>query len=69
MVIPKTTSEERVKENLKSTELALDEADLGKLRALDKNHRFVTGDFLFTPGETEAQFWDTEEDSKFVIES
>ena len=69
VVIPKTTNTERVVENLNATGLTLDEVDVSRMRALDRNHRFVTGDFLFLPGETETQFWDSEEDDKFVIES
>ena len=67
VVIPKTTNTERVKENFKSTELKLDETDLVQMRALDRNHRFVTGDFIFLPGETEAEFWDSEQDDKFLL--
>ena len=70
-MIPKTTNTERVVENLNATSLTLDEVDVARVRGLDRNHRFVTGDFLFLPGETETQFWDSEEDDKlnFVIES
>ena len=65
-MIPKTTNTERVVENLNATGLTLDGVDVSKMRGLDGNHRFVTGDFLFLPGETETQFWDSEEDDKFV---
>ena len=57
-----------MKENFKSTEVALDETDIAKMRALDRNHRIVTGDFVFLPGETEAEFWDSEADGNFVID-
>ena len=67
VVIPKTTKIDRVSENLKSTTLSLDETDIKRMRELNRNHRFVTGDFLFKPGETESHFWDSEEDAKFVI--
>ena len=67
VVIPKTTNTGRVMENLKSAEVSLDESDLTKMRSLDRNQRFVTGDFLFQPGETEEQFWDSREDEAFSI--
>ena len=69
VVISKTANTERVIENLRSTDLSLDEVDRARMRALDRNQRFMTGDFLFLPGETEAQFWDSEEDEKFIIQS
>lgn len=67
VVIPKTINIQRVKENFNSTELTLDETDLVQMRALDRNHRFVTGDFLFLPGQTEAEFWDSEKDEKYFV--
>ena len=54
-------------ENLKSTEVSLDDSDLTKMRSLDRNQRFVTGDFLFRSGDTEEQFWDSAEDEAFAI--
>ena len=69
VVIPKTVNPDRIKENLQATNLSLDNDDLMRMRGLEKGQRFITGDFVFLPGETEAQFWDTEEDSKFVIAS
>ena len=67
VVIPKTTNTDRVTENLKATDVVLNETDITQLRALDRNHRFVTGDFLFLPGETVAEFWDTDKDNIFHV--
>ena len=66
MVIPKTTNTGRILENLKSTEVSLDDSDLTKMRSLDRNQRFFTGDFLLVPGQTEEQLWDSAEDETFV---
>ena len=69
VVIPKTTNTDRILENLKSTGLSLDGTDIEKMRVLNRNQRFVTGDFLFQPGETESDFWDSKNDAAFVTEA
>ena len=66
-VIAKTVNPDRVKENLKSTALSLDAADIEKLRSVNREERNIKGDFIFRRGETEAQFWDTEEDERYVL--
>lgn len=49
-VIPKSTNPERIKENLKSAEISLDDDDLQKIKGLDKHFRYVNGEFFVTPG-------------------
>ena len=42
VVIPKSVTPARITENLKSTELKLDQEDMRRLRELEtKNHRYV----------------------------
>ena len=47
-VIPKSTNPGRIKENLKSANLKLDEADLNKIKDLDRHYRYVNGKFFET---------------------
>ena len=54
-------------ENLRATDLSLDEVDMTRMRALDRNQRFVMPSWVFLPGETETQFWDSEDDDNLVI--
>eukprot|EP00474_Spongospora_subterranea_P008603 CRZ09061.1 hypothetical protein [Spongospora subterranea] len=54
VVIPKSVHENRIKENLKVTEFALDEDDMAKIATIDKNHHYLRpndwyGIPLFTP--------------------
>ena len=42
VVIPKTVNPARITENLKSTELKLDQEDMRRLRGIDKNLRTVS---------------------------
>jgi len=47
-VIPKSTNPDRIKENLKSENLRLDDEDMNKIKALDKHYRYVNGKFFET---------------------
>lgn len=67
VVIPKTTNPERVLENFKSTELDLDAEEMRRLREADRNHRLLTGKFMFKEGQTQDQFWDVKEDEAFEV--
>ncbi|MFN2261064.1 MAG: aldo/keto reductase [Psychroflexus sp.] len=46
--IPKSTTDSRIKENLESRKLNLDEDDISHLRSLDKHFRYVNGKFFET---------------------
>jgi len=48
-VIPKSTNEGRIKENIASAAVNFDEQDLKDLAQLDRNYRFVTGKFFEVP--------------------
>ena len=67
MVIPKTVNPARVVENLKSTELKLDAADMKRLLDVDKNHRLFRGEKFLPKGATWQESCDMEADEKFVI--
>ena len=67
VVLAKTVNLERVKENLKSTQVQLDPEDMRRLRELDRNLRFLRF-FMLRNDQTLAEFWDEEADSKYVIE-
>ena len=49
-VIPKSTSEDHLVDNLKSVELELDDTDRKKIQSLDRHFRYVTGRFFVTEG-------------------
>ncbi|MGA9591333.1 MAG: aldo/keto reductase [Salegentibacter sp.] len=45
-VIPKSTNEKRIKENLKSIDVELDQDDMKEIAKLDRHFRYVTGKFF-----------------------
>ena len=47
-VIPKSTNPDRIKENLKSANLRLDDNDMEQLKTLDNHYRYVNGKFFET---------------------
>ena len=68
-MIPKSVSPDRIRENLKATEVRLDTGDLQRLRTLDRNLRFFTGTFFAKKNVTLEEIWDTVADSNFVLPS
>lgn len=58
-VIPKSTSQKRIKENFDSLMLQLDEEDLKKIAKLDKHFRYVSADTFIAPskGYTMTSIW------------
>ena len=48
--VPKSTNPKRLKENLASQTVALTEADMASLNALDRHYRYVDGSFWVVPG-------------------
>jgi alcohol dehydrogenase (NADP+) len=46
--IPKSTNKERIKENLESQKLNLDEEDIKDLKSIDNQYRYVNGKFFET---------------------
>jgi alcohol dehydrogenase (NADP+) len=48
-VIPKSTSKEHIIANFKAADIALDSDDMAIIARLDKNYRFITGEFFKAP--------------------
>lgn len=60
-VLSSTSKPNRLRENLDSlTALVLDQNDMDRIKTLDKNHRYITGEFWVTPGGyyTLENIWD-----------
>lgn len=57
-VIPKSTNESRIKENLRSLEFTLDPTDLEEIGKLDKHFRYVNGEFFVTEGNSYENIYD-----------
>ena len=68
-MIPKSSNPARIIENFKSTEVKLDAEDMRRLRKLDRNYRMVTAEFLLKDGMCVDDFWNVQEDEKFVVVS
>lgn len=59
-VIPKSTNEGRIRENLAADDIELTAADMAALATLDRHHRFISGSFWCPEGSpwTLATLWD-----------
>jgi alcohol dehydrogenase (NADP+) len=57
-VIPKSTNEGRIKENLASDSIHFDKEDLKNLAAMDQHYRYVTGKFFEVPEKGYASIYD-----------
>ncbi len=57
-VIPKSTNEGRIEENIKSAAIKLNENDLNEIKKLDKHFRYVTGEFFVTEGNSYSNIYD-----------
>lgn len=57
-VIPKSTNPKRIKENLQSAEIEMEEDDLRRIADLDRHYRYVTGEFFVTPGNPYEDIYD-----------
>ena len=60
-VIPKSTNESRIKENLQSSGVNLDESDLKEIAELDKHFRYVNGEFFVTKGNSYENIFDDDD--------
>ena len=65
VVIPKSVTESRIIENLKSTDIVLSEDDLERLMEIDKNYRLFSMQF-FDP-ENKWDLWDTEQEESYEL--
>ena len=66
-MIPKSVTPDRIRENLKATEVRLDTEDLQRLGALDRNFRFFKMTFFGKSGITVDQMWDTAADEAYQL--
>ena len=57
-VIPKSTNEGRIIENMESTGVNLDDQDLKQIASLDEHFRYVTGEFFVTKGNSYSDIYD-----------
>ncbi|WP_324721258.1 aldo/keto reductase [Salinimicrobium sp. HB62] len=57
-VIPKSTTKEHIISNLESEKLPLDEEDLKKIANIEREYRYVTGEFFVTPGNPYNNIYD-----------
>ena len=60
VVIPKSTNEARLAQNLEASEINLSEDEMNEIQNLDKHYRYVTGEFFALPGSdyTVGGLWD-----------
>ncbi|NJW52634.1 aldo/keto reductase [Salinimicrobium oceani] len=57
-VIPKSTTKKHIISNLESEKLALDEQDMEKIAEIEREFRYVTGEFFVTPGNPYNNIYD-----------
>ncbi|HEY9183848.1 MAG TPA: aldo/keto reductase [Salegentibacter sp.] len=60
-VIPKSTNEERIIENIQSMGVNLNEEDLKEIAELDRHFRYVTGEFFVTKGNSYENIFDDDD--------
>ncbi|QED36769.1 aldo/keto reductase [Antarcticibacterium arcticum] len=60
-VIPKSTTPQRIIENLGSAGVSLTEDELHKISELDKHYRYVTGEFFVTKGNSYSNIYDEDD--------
>lgn len=57
-VIPKSTTEKHILENLESLKLELDDMDMKEIETLDRHFRYITGNFFVTEGNSYENIYD-----------
>ena len=60
-VIPKSTNEKRIIENIQSMGVNLTEEDLKEIAELDRHFRYVTGEFFVTKGNSYENIFDDDD--------
>ncbi len=66
-MIPKSVNPVRIAENLKATEVKLDDEDMKQLSGLDRNYRLLDLKYVARPGSTLDDIWDVTADEAFVL--
>ena len=67
MVIPKSTSEARIKENIGACSISLTPEEMQTLKGIDKNLRLFVGKFMLRENETVEEAWDVAADEAYTI--
>ncbi|XP_011406226.2 PREDICTED: alcohol dehydrogenase [NADP(+)]-like [Amphimedon queenslandica] len=67
MIIPKSTSEKRIKENIGACSITLSPEEIQALEGIDKNFRIFDALFLLPQGATKEQVWDISADEAYSI--
>ena len=67
-VIPKSVNPDRIRDNFKATAIKLDEDDIRRIRALDRNTRFLTFAWFLKQSSSVEDLWDTASDAAVVIQ-
>ena len=65
MVIPKSTNEGRIIENIKAADVTLSPEEVERLKSLDRNHRYFWEDEFYNESHEEA--WDIAADEAFKL--
>ena len=65
VVIPKSVTESRIIENLKSTDVVLSDDEVQRLKDIDKNFRLFN--FQFFDPENKLNLWDEAQDEAFTL--
>ena len=68
IVIPKTTSEHRLTENLSAVSFQLDELDMATLKGMDRGIRYQDLSWFFPAEATLDDIWDTDYDYNYLLE-
>jgi alcohol dehydrogenase (NADP+) len=60
VVIPKSVSPERIKENFEAQNISLDTEDMSKIKTINRNYRYVDASFFALPNSsyTVKSIWD-----------
>ena len=67
MVIPKSTSEARIKENFGACSISLTPEEIQTLEGIDKNLRLFLGLFFLPQGTKVKEAWDVAADEAYVM--
>ena len=67
-MIPKSVNPNRIKDNFKASAVKLDDEDMKKISALDRNLRLLTFSWHIRQSNPNEDLWDTASDAAFVIQ-
>ena len=67
-MIPKSVNPNRIKDNFKASAVKLDEEDMERIRALDRNLRLLTFSWQIKQSNPSEDLWDTASDAAFVTQ-